>query len=414
MLQLSLLLYNLAIRAYGLGILLYSFTNKKAALWIEGRKNWKQQLSALPSFDGSTYWFHCASLGEFEQARPLMEHLKRTNPACRLLLTFFSPSGYEVRKNYPLADLVMYLPLDTKANASYFVKKANPSAVFFVKYEFWYHYLHQLKSGNIPATLFSANFRQGQAFFAWYGTFFRKMLTNFTHLFVQNSNSQQLLNQIGIRSIVAGDTRFDRVREIADNRIALPLIEQFKRESGLLIAGSTWPADEQLLVELINTTPVPGFKYIIAPHDIDNQRIDKLLQALKGKASRLSELDEEKATNTKVVIVDSIGLLTAIYAYGTIAYVGGGFNASVHNVLEPAVHGMPVVFGPNYHKSAEAQQLLQLPAAFSIARISELQNRLNQLLANNAELLKQTSTTAREYVLQNCGGTAIITKTLGL
>lgn len=414
MVYLSLLIYNLALRAYGLGIRFASFTNTKAGQWIAGRKNWKSQLAGLGSSVNPTYWFHCASLGEFEQARPLIEQIKKHQPDCRIVLTFFSPSGYEVRKNYAMADLVMYLPLDTAANASYFIETLQPTRAFFVKYEFWFHYLHQLQQRHIPVVLFSANFRPKQAFFKWYGGLFRQMLQWYSFVFVQNQQSQTLLNSIGINSIIAGDTRFDRVIEIASNRQALPLIAQFKGSHPILIAGSTWPKDETLLTTLIQEEALTNFKYILAPHDIHLNRIKQLMQSLGNKAVRFSELNENNAATATVLVVDSIGQLTSIYAYGDIAYVGGGFDASVHNVLEPAVYRMPVIFGPNHQKSAEAIELLNANAAFCIRNYPDLKMATTALAVAGLGKAKSAGEIARNYVVENSGGTAVILQHLNL
>ncbi|MFN8288557.1 MAG: glycosyltransferase N-terminal domain-containing protein [Chitinophagales bacterium] len=402
----SALAYNIGIQLYGLGIYIASLFNKKAALWIEGRKDWKTKLQPKSATTQKTAWFHCASLGEFEQARPLIEKLKQERPDYRIVLSFFSPSGYEVRKNYSGADVVTYLPLDTPQNAKQFIALIQPNVAFFVKYEFWYNYLSELKNKGIPTILFSAIFRKEQVFFAWYGGLFRQMLKMFTSIFVQTETSQKLLAGIGIKSVVANDTRFDRVYQIAQNRQQLPLIEKFKGTAPLLIAGSTWPKDEELLLQLIAQGILKGYKYIIAPHDIDSERIDKLTAQLGSKVVKLSQLNDGNAANAEVIVVDSIGQLTFIYAYGTIAYVGGGFNASVHNVLEPAVYGMPVIFGPNHQKSAEALQLIARGAGFCITDAASLNSIVASLLQNNK--LPTSANAAKQYVAENPGGTAVI------
>ncbi len=399
----SLLAYNLAIRFYWLGIRLAAVVNKKAALWIDGRSHWRRQLTSFNKDNRKTAWFHCASLGEFEQARPLIEKLKQEKPDYRIVLSFFSPSGYEVRKNYQGADVVTYLPLDTAQNAKDFINAIQPHIAFFVKYEFWFHYLNELKCKKIPTILFSAIFRKEQVFFKWYGTIFREMLQSFNSIFVQNEASQQLLSQIGINSQIANDTRFDRVYQIAQQRTTLPLIEQFKGKGHLLIAGSTWPKDEELLLHLITSGTLQDYKYIIAPHNIEEPRIAKLQQQLGTKAVRFSELKESNALTADVILVDSIGQLTAIYAYGTIAYVGGGFNSSVHNVLEPAVYGMPVLFGPNHTKSAEAKELITKGAAFCIRNPTDLTEVCNGLL--DSDKLNSSATAAKQFVEQHTGGT---------
>ncbi len=399
----SLLAYNIAIRFYWLGIRLAALVNKKAALWINGRNDWRQQLSSLNKASKKTAWFHCASLGEFEQARPLIEKLKQEKPDYRIVLSFFSPSGYEVRKNYSGADVVTYLPLDTAKNARDYINAIQPDIAFFVKYEFWFYYLRELKAKGVPTTLFSSIFRKDQVFFKGYGGLFREMLQSFTHIFVQNEASQHLLSQIGISSQIANDTRFDRVYQIAQQRNTLSLIEKFKGNAPLFIAGSTWPKDEELITALVTAGTLKGHKYIIAPHDIDSARIETLLVELGPKAIKLSQLNESNASTTDIILVDSIGQLTAIYAYGTIAYVGGGFNASVHNVLEPAVYGMPVLFGPNHTKSAEAKELITTGAAFCINNNAELTEACNSL--SNNDKLNSSAQAAKQYVEQRTGGT---------
>ncbi len=399
----SLLAYNIAIRFYWLGIRLASLVNKKAALWINGRSNWRERMATLNKASKKTAWFHCASLGEFEQARPLIEKLKQEKPDYRIVLSFFSPSGYEVRKNYSGADVVTYLPLDTAKNARDYINAIQPDIAFFVKYEFWFYYLRELKAKGVPTILFSSIFRKDQVFFKWYGGLFRKMLQSFTNIFVQNEASQHLLSQIGINSQIANDTRFDRVYQIAQQHNTLPLIEKFKGNAPLFIAGSTWPKDEELITALATAGILKGYKYIIAPHDIDSARIEKLLGELGPKAIKLSQLNESNASTTDIILVDSIGQLTAIYAYGSPAYVGGGFNASVHNVLEPAVYGMPVLFGPNHTKSAEAKALITQGAAFCINNAAELTKACSSLLNN--ERLTNSAKAAKQYVEENTGGT---------
>ncbi len=358
-----LLLYNLSIRFYWLIIYCASFFNKKAKLWIDGRKYWELTLEQVKPKHGKRIWIHCASLGEFEQARPVLEKLKAqsSNSKVQIVITFFSPSGYEIRKNYEGADLVFYLPLDTKANAEKFIECLNPDVVLFVKYEFWFHYLNELKRKDIPVILFSSVFRTNQVFFKWYGAFFNNMLKLFSKMFVQDNESKALLKSISIDSEVAFDTRFDRVHQIAENPKSFPAIEKFKGNSKILIAGSTWIEDESLIINCITQGIPKGYKYIIAPHNIDQdsiKEIDEILRSIHAETKRFSELTEANASEVEVVIIDNIGNLSSLYAYGDIAYVGGGFNASVHNILEAAVYGIPVLFGPNFKKSLEAKELL--------------------------------------------------------
>lgn len=363
---LSLLVYNIGIHCYWLGIYIASFFNRQAALWIDGRKYWRCRLMEIDFGTGKRVWFHCASLGEFEQARPVIEKWRADNPADIIILTFFSPSGYEIRKDYPQVNFVLYLPLDTPRSVKHFIKYVKPNVALFVKYEFWYNYISTLHKQHIPVILFSAVFRSNQVFFKWYGGLFRNLLGKYSSILVQNNQSAQLLQQIGVASSVVPDTRFDRVYQIAQNHKQFAAIDTFKAGHQLLIAGSTWQRDEELLLQLINENTLSGFKYIIAPHNINPTRITALIGLLKVNAIRFSELTNNNAASASVIIVDSIGNLSSLYAYSELAYIGGGFNASVHNVLEAAVYNIPVVFGPNYHKAEEAKELIELGVAFSI------------------------------------------------
>ena len=401
----SLLLYNLSIRLYGVGILIASFFSAKARLWLDGRRN--RGPVELPVNTGKRIWVHCASLGEFEQARPVIEKIKSETPSAFIILTFFSPSGYEVRKNYKYADIVLYLPTDTAKNANDFLNHVKPDLALFVKYEFWYHYLTGLKSRNVPVVLFSAIFRKEQVFFSWYGVFFRNMLSCFSKIFVQNKESQQLLQSISIQSEVSFDTRFDRVYQIAQSPKSFPAIEKFKGTNKLLVAGSTWKKDEEMLTWIITEKVLTGFKFIIAPHNLNEADIATLQKNLAVNSARLSQLTTSNAAETSVLIIDTMGDLASIYNYGDIAYVGGGFNASVHNVLEPAVYGMPVVFGPNYTKSAEAKELRQLSAAFPVSDSKQLKAVLTGFV-NNTELMKTASLQAKQYVQNHLGGVSDI------
>lgn len=363
---LSLIVYNIAIYCYGLGIFIASFINKQASLWIDGRKFWRCRLMEIDFGRGRRVWFHCASLGEFEQARPVIEKWRAENPNDIVVLTFFSPSGYEIRKNYPLANFVLYLPLDTPRSVNHFIKYVKPDIALFVKYEFWYNYITTLHRNKIPVILFSSVFRSNQVFFKWYGGLFRNLLGKYSSILVQNNQSAKLLQQIGVTSMVVPDTRFDRVYQIAQTPQQFAAIDIFKGHNKVLIAGSTWLRDEELLIQLINENTLSGFKYILAPHNINLARITELVSLVKVKALRFSELTTDNAATATVIIVDNIGNLSSLYAYGELAYIGGGFNASVHNVLEAAVYNIPVVFGPNYHKAEEAKELIELGVAYSI------------------------------------------------
>lgn len=402
-------LYDVSLRFYWCGIFAVSFFNAKAKQWINGRKNQCSAATQLNLKEGKRYWFHCASLGEFEQARPLIEKLKAQSSTnkVQIILTFFSPSGYEVRKNYEYADVVMYLPLDTKTNARIFLDCVQPDVALFVKYEFWFHYLNGLNSRKTPVVLFASVFRHEQVFFKWYGSFFRNMLSCFTKIFVQNIASQKLLNSISVESEVCYDTRFDRVIQIAENRKSFPAIEKFASGSKIMVAGSTWKKDEALLLSCINHYWLREYKYIIAPHNIDAKELAELKKAAKVNARFISELTEENAGNTDVVIVDSIGQLSSLYAYAQIAYVGGGFNSSVHNILEAAVYGVPVLYGPNHQKSEEAKDLL----SFSVLNEESFKDALNKIASNN-ELQATIGKNNSKYVEDRKGGTEQILRYL--
>ena len=408
----SLLLYNLFIGLYSFAISVASAFNAKAKLWVDGRRN--QRLDKLPNVDASKkrIWVHCASLGEFEQARPVIEKIKTDKPSSFIILTFFSPSGYEIRKNYSYVDTVLYLPVDTAENAQTFISAINPDLALFVKYEFWHHYLSELKRRKIPTVLFAAIFRKEQVFFKWYGGFFRNMLGCFDKIFVQNKESQDLLKGISISSQISFDTRFDRVFQIAQSSKPFPDIQKFKSDYKLLIAGSTWKTDEELLTKLVfNHRDFKGYKYIIAPHNLSEAGLTKLQYTLEINTHvdppvnvvRLSKLTADNAMSFNVIIVDTMGDLSSIYRYADIAYVGGGFDAGIHNVLEPAVYGLPVIFGPIYQKSAEAKELIEISSAFSIEDEKQLQNLVLKL-DGNAEFMKTASTSAADYVKQRLGG----------
>jgi len=359
----------------------------------------------LSADTGKRIWFHCASLGEFEQARPVIEALKKQNNQTRIILTFFSPSGYEIRKNYEFADAVLYLPLDTRANANHFLELMKPDLAVFVKYEFWYHYLAELKERKTPTLLFSAIFRKEQVFFKWYGGLFRKMLGMFNTILVQNEMSASLLKEISIQSQVVSDTRFDRVYQISQRRKSFPAVDAFKGTGKVFIAGSTWPKDDKLIIKMAHDQILKKHKYIIAPHDIDEQKLLSLENSFPGMVvTRLSALNESNAISTMVLLVDSVGDLASLYAYSHMAYVGGGFNVSVHNVLEPAVYGIPLIFGPNHLKSAEAIDLISNKAAIPISSYLELILNIRRL-DHYAKVYESTGKAAKDYVLQRLGGT---------
>ncbi len=397
-------LYNLGICVYLTLVYIVSPFNKKANLWLTGRKKWQKQIADIVNPESEKIWVHCSSLGEFEQGRPLIEAIKEKYPTLQIVLTFFSPSGYEVRKNYKGADYVFYLPLDTKRNACKFIELINPKLVVFVKYEFWYHYLTNLKRRAIPTFIISANFRADQAFFKSYGKWYRKFLENFNHFFVQNGTSLNLLKSIGFsNATISGDTRFDRVAKIASEAKALPLIEQFCGNSKVIVAGSTWPKDEELLIEYFTQNPEKA-KLIIVPHEVDPAHIQGIQRKISTSSILYSNLQTATNNNANILIVDTIGLLSSIYRYGHIAYIGGGFGAGIHNTLEAATHGLPVIFGPNYHKFQEARDLIAQKAAFSINTQRELSDFLNSLLSNEQERTEM-GLNSKKFVLSGVGAT---------
>lgn len=350
-------------------------------------------------------WFHCASLGEFEQGRPVIEELRKRNPGYFILLTFFSPSGFEIRKNYEYADHVCYLPADTPTNAKRFVDAVNPALVVFVKYEYWHNIMHEITRRDVPLYVMSAIFRPSQYFFRWYGKRFAKNLAQVTHFFVQNQQSADLLITHGISQVtVAGDTRFDRVAKIAAEMVSFPLIEKFVGNSNeIIVAGSTWHPDEVLLAKLMDEYP-GQYKLIIAPHEISETHLQKIETLFKGDAVKYSLATPDVLTEKKVLIIDSIGLLSKLYRYGRYAYVGGGFGVGIHNVPEAAVYGIPVIFGPNYRKFNEAVELLRIGGAFSINDYRELEVVINSL-SRNEQAWKVSGEASREYIAGQVGAT---------
>lgn len=430
----SKFLYNLFLVLYSVGIRVASAWNPKAKKWLNGRKNIFATInSKLPAGSGGKtknskpIWMHCASLGEFEQGRPLLEQLKADNPEQKTVLTFFSPSGYEVMKNYTGADHVFYLPMDSPENAKEFLDAVKPSLVLWVKYEYWFYYLTELKQRNIPAILISGIFRPNQPFFRWYGEIWKKMLESFTHFFVQNSESKQLLAALGYTENVSinGDTRFDRVLEIAENFIPVPHIEAFCGDNPVIVAGSTWEEDEIELLHFVNVHQ--HIKFIIAPHEIDkanlhdvkdefprsifysdlvkeNSIVDDQPTGSGGRTTKNPQGPADGQPSTpNVLIIDNIGMLSRLYKYATVTYVGGGFGADgVHNVLEAAVYGKPVVFGPVYEKFDEAIGLVKAEGGVSIDGPVSLEAVLNTLL-NDEEERKRRGEAAKRYVLENAG-----------
>ena len=403
--RLAILFYNIFLFLYRVGIGIAALWNVKARRWVNGRKNIFERLDAELKTDKSKLiWFHCSSLGEFEQGRPVMEKLRSQFHNYKLLLTFFSPSGFEIRKDYKDADWVFYLPMDSKANAKRFFDIINPSLVVFIKYDYWYYYLNECKKRNIPLLMISAIFRKEQPFFKWFGSLHRKMLNCFTHFFVQDKQSLQLLASVDINNAtIAGDTRFDRVAEIAEKFQPVDEIQKFCASSQVLVAGSTWPEDEKLIKKAIQD--YPELKLIIAPHEIHKNHLQQL-KSLITSSIFFSEIktNNEQQITSNCLIIDNIGMLSRLYHYATITYIGGGFNKGIHNVLEAAVYGKPVLFGPNYKKFKEAIGLIDTGGGFSIASSHELSSLLNKLI-NNKNELESSGKKAIEFVKENKGAT---------
>ena len=403
-----LFLYNLVISIAGFFLKIVALFSPKIKLFVNGRKNVFSILEEKIKSSDKTIWFHSASLGEYEQGLPVIEKIKEKYPDHKIIVTFFSPSGYEVRKNNTVADVTVYLPLDTKSNAKQFLKLAHPELAFFIKYEFWLNYLKELETSKTPTYLISGIFRDNQMFFKWYGGFYRKALKAFTYFFVQNESSKEKIEAIGFHNvIVSGDTRFDRVNAILGRDNTLDFIENFKNDSPTVVIGSSWPKDEALLAEYINQAP-EHVKFIIAPHNIKPDQITSLKSQITKSTVLFSEKRDLDLSGYNVFIIDTIGLLTKIYSYGTIAYVGGGFgNPGIHNILEPATFGIPIVIGPNYSNFAEAVQLVALEGCITISNSKELKETLDRLL-NDTNFFEEKSSICRSYIQDNKGATNTI------
>lgn len=402
------LFYNLGIRAYKAAVRIASIKNRKARLMLHGQAHTMAKLQQAIKRDGQGYiWIHASSLGEFEQARPLIEMIKKKQPQARIVLTFFSPSGYEVRKNYDMADVVCYLPFDLSGNVKRFLNAVQPTMAIFVKYDFWGNYLMELKRRHIPTYIISAIFRPTQAFFRPWGGMFRKMLECFTTLFVQNEESRSLLEGIGINNVtIAGDTRFDRVATVCNAAREFPLIEQMVKDAQFtMVMGSSWEPDEDIVIPYFNAHP--EMKLIIAPHEFDRQRLLALMARIKRKTALYSSLTARDAAHTQCLIIDSFGLLSSLYRYGQVAYVGGGFGTGIHNINEAAVYGMPVIFGPRYDKFREAHDLIACQGAFAINGADDFTQLMDRFIADD-EHLKSTGRNAAAYIRSNLGATATI------
>ncbi len=402
------LLYSFSIKAYGLLLWIASSLGiSKAKLWIDGRKNWQEKLSNINSDHRKLIWVHTASLGEFEQARPLIESLKQEHDKYFILLSFFSPSGYEIRHNYKHADLVCYLPLDTQTNAKQFLQLVQPDLAIFVKYEFWINYLNQLKKNNIPTLLISGIFRKKQHFFKWYAHFFRNGLQAFHHFFVQNKVSEQLLHSIHFNNTsVVGDTRLDQVIQISKEEFQHETLDQFCGTNPVIIFGSSWEQEHQFANQLAQQ--YPELKIIIAPHEVEAQKMRALKNTFENKAILWSEVQGKTIeTQQHVLIIDQIGLLSKIYRYSKIAVIGGGFGSGIHNTLEAAVYGIPVVFGPKHQKFQEALDLIQCNAAFSMSNYKEFEEITLQLLKDK-RFYENSASAANTYVHEHAGATKAI------
>ncbi len=409
---------------YHLGLLLYAVLvriiapfNHKARLFVKGRKRLFKRLNEAIPAGSQIVWFHCASLGEFEQGRPIMEAFRRAHPECKILLTFFSPSGYEVRKHYSGADWVFYLPLDTPRNVRRFLNAVNPAMAVFIKYEFWRNYLCQLRKRRIPTYIIAAIFLPSQPFFKWYGAFFRKMLKAYTCLFVQNEASAALLKTIGITNVeVAGDPRFDRVVEIASQAKDLPLIDAFCAGQPTIVAGSTWRADEEKLEDALTDNCFSGVKLVLVPHEVNEEHItqlEKLYADFKPlRYTQVQASDKEKLAAAPVLIVDTVGVLSSIYRYASVTYIGGGFGAAgIHNVLESAVYGVPTIFGPVFHQFQEGVDLVNLGGALAFSTTEELKTLLSSLLFDKKRQ-QAVGDICKKYVQQHTGATEKIIKQL--
>lgn len=401
-------LYNIFIQLYSFSIRIASNFNSKAKLWVEGRKDVLSELKKSEIIGKPVIWVHTASLGEFEQGRPIIENLQVSFPDHKILLTFFSPSGYEVRKNYNGADYVAYLPIDSPDNAKQFIDLVHPQLVIFIKYEFWFNYINELYINKIPLIFASVIFRSSQYFFKPWGKWFAKQLNKISYLFVQNEESLKLLDSIKVHHAdVSGDTRFDRVIELPEEDVSYPIVDEFKCNSKILMGGSTWPPGEKILLNLLAGSD-EDFKLIIAPHMINKEHIDDILNRFEDfNPVRYSEGITDKLQKSKVLIIDSIGILSMLYRYAHIAYIGGGFGVGIHSLLEASTYGVPVIFGPNYSRFREAIDLKDNKGGFPIENSNECLEIFNRLMKDH-EFYNQSSASAVDYVRNNAGATLSI------
>ncbi|EWH13818.1 three-deoxy-D-manno-octulosonic-acid transferase domain-containing protein [Cellulophaga geojensis KL-A] len=388
--------------------------NPKIKLFVQGRKNIYNTLSKNISVKDDVIWVHTASLGEYEQGLPVIEKLKKNYPTYKFVVTFFSPSGYQVKKDDNIANAIVYMPLDTLKNAKKFIKAVNPKLAVFVKYEIWPNHLKILKEKQIPTLLVSAYFKKEQLFFKWYGSFMRKSLTAFTHFFVQDSNSKNLLKSIGYNNCtVSGDTRFDRVSKILEQNNELDFMTNFTQNKTCVVAGSTWPKGHLFLIDYINNTSAKNIKFVIAPHNIITDQIEELKNSIHKKVVLFSEINNNDISDFDVLIIDTIGILTKVYSYAQIAYVGGGFTkGGLHNTLEPAVFGVPILIGPIYKGFKEAEDLVELKGVLPAANQNEFTSVLDLLLSKK-EHYNSTAEINKNYVAQNIGATNKIASYIG-
>ena len=402
-------LYNTGIAMYDFAIGIAARRNRKAALWKEGRRGIFDRMQQAIAADDRVVWVHAASLGEFEQGRPIIEMIRQRYPDRKILLTFFSPSGYEIRKNYDKADYIFYLPSDRPANVRRFLDIAHPEAAIIIKYEFWLNLLRELRRRRIRTFIVSAIFRRDSVFFKWYGSWWRQALETFEVLFVQNEESKKLLSGLGFDNVfVAGDTRFDRVAEIARNVKRIDVIERFRGDSRLFVAGSTWGPDEELLIRLM--TDNPDVKFVVAPHEMDEARIGRLMSETRGGALRFTECSPRTGYGSRqLLVLDTVGLLASVYGYATWGYIGGGFGVGIHNTLEAATFGLPIAFGPNYRKFKEACDLETLGAACPVSDYDALKAWFTPL-RDNEDFLQKTSRIAKDYTSRHQGATDIFLK----
>lgn len=401
------LIYQLAIHLLGIGLWLAGLFHSKAKLLARGQRNAIEEIRKKAIPEASYLWFHAASLGEFEQGRPVIEKLKADYPSTKILLTFFSPSGYEVRKNYPEADIIAYLPADTKTNARKLLTSINITAAIFIKYEFWPNFINELSKNKIPIYAISAIFRADQAFFKWYGKWYKHWLYSFECIFVQDADSLQLLQEHNLQNAaLAGDTRFDRVVELTNNNVSMPLIDAFLRNGKrIIVAGSTWPKDEALLACYLHENN--DVKLIIAPHEIHEGHLLQIHKTFYSKTIRYSEANVDNVQNVNCLIIDTFGMLSSVYKYADVAYVGGGFGAGIHNILEAAVWNVPVIFGPNYRKFREAIELNTIGGALPVKSYEALSLGFDHLFHH-----QEAGIVAGNYVRNKTGATDMITKEL--